>query len=432
MDAVKTSRINVRWTVTTSATLAFCASRRLPHPPSAFPLLVEESGRIVEAARAYMWSRYVLRVRAPAHSTTRNSPNTHRACASDLCQFFDALEEYECSIEDIDESVLNSFSAAHEKESPATGRPYAYATCLRRMGTVIDFVKWLQTNGLLRRRIDFTQVSTGERYVQSAHIDDEEKAPGRRRAHAKKAALVFHVILHSEAKVILHELAIAGRGSYSSDLWHAGYLGTVIALATGMRISEIQSLDVIDVLQHKPVYIADKPLKPYYVNVIGKGEMSRYVEFPGWLVGKLMNYINTAREMAVEEGRALYGPHYKEQSALLLNGPKSTVRRGMRVSDDTIYKAFHRTVKSLAARSIILKPYRFHDCRHTFATWTGIKYDEAGKTNPSLPVKNLLGHRSLSTTIGTYQNTQDLFRKSISEDLQRRLAILGDIATEDS
>jgi hypothetical protein len=128
--------INVRWTVTTPGTEAFCIAHRLPHPPHAFPLLIDGSYRIVESARAYMWARYVCRVRPPKHATTRFSPNTHRACADDLSQFFDALDELECPVHEIDEAVLNTFAASHDGISPATGRPYKLTTCIRRMGTL--------------------------------------------------------------------------------------------------------------------------------------------------------------------------------------------------------------------------------------------------------------------------------------------------------
>lgn len=419
--------ITLAWTVLTRSTQLFCEAHDLPHPPVHFPLLVDRTGRIVESVRAYMWHKYVLRVLPPLACITNFSTNTHRACAYDLCHFFDSLDEAEIRLEDIDEEVINTFSAAHDGKSPATGNFYKRSTAMRRMATVTDFVSWLQGQGRLRRRIDFSHVSAGTHYVQAANISDEEDHRRRKEAKGKPANIVFHVMKEREAEAILNEL---GRNvCHGPDqAWHVSYLGTLIALITGMRLNEVRTLDLCDITQHASNVADNTPLYPFHVAVMGKGEVRRYVEFPGWLIKKLIHYVETDRANAVRAGKALYGKKYSEQQALLLNSPSVTRNRGMRIGVGSIYNRFHSAVVSLHARGLISKVFCFHDCRHTFATWTGLKYEDSGKINPHFAVKNLLGHRDVSTTINVYQNTMQMHRKSISEDIQKQLSILAHLA----
>lgn len=132
--------------------------------------------------------------------------------------------------------------------------------------------------------------------------------------------------------------------------------------ASGMRVSELVSLDVTSI---DPV--------SGIVLVFGKGAKERYVPLGEYAVRSLEHYLKTARPQLLN-GR--------EEPALFLN------RRGTRLSERSV----RRIIDSWVERLALNKRVSPHTFRHSFAT----HLLEAGADLRT--VQEMLGHEHLSTT----------------------------------
>ena len=132
--------------------------------------------------------------------------------------------------------------------------------------------------------------------------------------------------------------------------------------ATGMRVSELVSLDLDDV-----------DLEQGYVRCFGKGSKERLVPIHERAVAALRCYIDSAWPSLAGE---------KSGSAIFLN------RRGKRLTRQGLWLI----LKGYAARAGIEAPVTPHTLRHSFAT----HLLRGGA--PLRHVQDLLGHASITTT----------------------------------
>ena len=146
--------------------------------------------------------------------------------------------------------------------------------------------------------------------------------------------------------------------------------------ATGLRVSELVSLNMEDV--HMPAPIsngsgaierADRP----YVRCMGKGSKERTIPIHDEAAGALANYLNDGRAPLVKA---------RKESALFVN------RRGERLTR----QGFWLILKQYAKEANIATPVTPHTLRHSFAT-----HMLRGGMNLR-HVQELLGHANISTT----------------------------------
>ncbi|BAT70880.1 integrase/recombinase XerC [Thermosulfidibacter takaii ABI70S6] len=133
--------------------------------------------------------------------------------------------------------------------------------------------------------------------------------------------------------------------------------------ATGMRISELCSLNIQDI-----------DLKNMQIRVMGKGKKERIVYFGERAKDALLNYLKTERSQIATKLK-------KDQEALFVT------KRG-RISDMTV----RRILKRIALKAGIHKNVYPHLLRHTFAT----HLLEEGMNLRG--VQELLGHKNIETT----------------------------------
>ena len=134
--------------------------------------------------------------------------------------------------------------------------------------------------------------------------------------------------------------------------------------ATGLRVTELVSLDVVDIaLESDPVT----------VRCMGKGERERILPLHQRAVDELRQYIFHVRPRLVRNGR---------ESALFVN------RRGERLTR----QGFWLILKNYAREAHLDEAITPHTLRHTFATHM---------LSGGMPLRNVqdaLGHASISTT----------------------------------
>jgi integrase/recombinase XerC len=132
--------------------------------------------------------------------------------------------------------------------------------------------------------------------------------------------------------------------------------------ASGMRVSELVSLDVTSIDPASGIVL-----------VFGKGSKERYVPLGEYAIRSLEHYLRTARPQLLNS---------REEPALFLN------RRGTRLSDRSV----RRMIDSWVDRLALNKRVSPHTFRHSFAT----HLLEAGADLRT--VQEMLGHEHLSTT----------------------------------
>lgn len=149
-----------------------------------------------------------------------------------------------------------------------------------------------------------------------------------------------------------------------------------LLLATGLRVSELSNIKILDIDQSN-----------HEIRVLGKGSKERIVYYGSYANDALDNYLNYSREILLNN---------KTSDYLLINnsGTKLT-DRGIRLIIDNIVK-----------KSAIKSKVSPHTFRHTFAT---MMLNEGCNIKS---VQELLGHASLSTTsIYTHLTNEEIRRE---------------------
>ncbi len=132
--------------------------------------------------------------------------------------------------------------------------------------------------------------------------------------------------------------------------------------ATGLRVTELVSLDVDDVNMSGP-----------YVRCMGKGSKERTIPIHEQAAGAVPDYLNEGRAVLVKA---------RKENALFVN------RRGERLTR----QGFWLILKQYAKEANITSPVTPHTLRHSFAT-----HMLRGGA-PLRNVQELLGHANISTT----------------------------------
>ncbi len=160
-----------------------------------------------------------------------------------------------------------------------------------------------------------------------------------------------------------------------------------IMYATGLRVTELVSLDLTDVQLD-----GEKP----YVRLIGKGNRERQIPLLDQPVQELSEYIRFARTRLVGE---------REETALFVN------RRGERLTR----QGFWLILKGYATEAGILGRVTPHTLRHSFATHMLRGGMDIHK------VQELLGHANISTTQVYTQVSREHIREAYEKAHPRAL-----------
>ena len=160
-----------------------------------------------------------------------------------------------------------------------------------------------------------------------------------------------------------------------------------IMYATGLRVTELVSLDLTDVQLD-----GEKP----YVRLIGKGNRERQIPLLDQPVQELSEYIRFARTRLVGE---------REEAALFVN------RRGERLTR----QGFWLILKGYATEAGILGRVTPHTLRHSFATHMLRGGMDIHK------VQELLGHANISTTQVYTQVSREHIREAYEKAHPRAL-----------
>jgi integrase/recombinase XerD len=226
-------------------------------------------------------------------------------------------------------------------------RNYAEATVARKVAAIKSFFGYLQAEGIIRRNpaesLESPRVGRSlPKPLSVTEVDELLEQPLKRNTPEARRDRAMLELLY----------------------------------ATGLRVSELVSLDLEDV--HMPVAVtptsgaverADRP----YVRCMGKGSKERTIPIHDEATTALTVYLNDGRAPLVKNRR---------EAALFVN------RRGERLTR----QGFWLILKQYAKEANIATPVTPHTLRHSFAT-----HMLRGGMNLR-HVQELLGHANISTT----------------------------------
>ena len=255
------------------------------------------------------------------------SANTLAAYRNDLNQFVEFVESSDGESEQPDRATIVGFMS-HLRE-----REYAASTIARRMAAVKSFFHYLLDRGT---------------------IDDDP-------THALQAPKVGKCTPRSITKEEMEQLLLQPKATSAMGKRDRAMLELIYA--TGLRVSELVSLDVSNV-----------DLDSGQVTCWGRGSRKRIIPASRSSLA--------AVELYVEKGRPTLLHGHGDTDALFLN------HHGVRITR----QGFWLIIKGYADRAGIESPITPHVLRHSFATHR-LRDGQDLKS-----VQELLGHASISTT----------------------------------
>jgi integrase/recombinase XerD len=260
------------------------------------------------------------------------SGNTVAAYRNDLQQFDSHLTGQHGNgkprdWENLDRDVIVEYLLALRRKN------YAEATVARKVAAIKSFFQYLQAEGTIRRNpaesLESPRVGRSlPKPLSVTEVDELLEQPLKRNTPEAKRDRAMLELLY----------------------------------ATGLRVTELVSLDVDDINMSGP-----------YVRCMGKGSKERTIPIHEQASGAVAEYLNDGRAPLVKN---------RKEAALFVN------RRGERLTR----QGFWLILKQYAKEANIATPVTPHTLRHSFAT-----HMLRGGMNLR-HVQELLGHANISTT----------------------------------
>lgn len=205
-----------------------------------------------------------------------------------------------------------------------------------------------------------------------------------------------------------------------------------LALFGGARLGDVIALTTLQFLS-----ITVEPhqmLEEFPLIVTGKGNVTRKVAVPGWLVVGVQRYIDGERAESERRGKRRGA---KPITALFLGHPESKAA-GKPVTRSAVQKMFELACRQCAIVEKVevvdaetgkthiktRAAHSFHDLRHNCAVLTYHAEKAIGNAEPWKIVQTKLGHKNLKVTIDTYLAHVEIFgeRQGLT-DIRRLIGI---------
>jgi site-specific recombinase XerD len=362
-----------------------------------------------------------------ARKRGRSWLNTQNSYNDDLYQFATymhvrGLDEDDIGIEDIEEYAFCLIDAV----SVRTKKKLKPATLKRRVNTVLRYFRWRISKGL-DTRLRLNQISSllkngiysssGVRHNNLFSLTPEDLPP------SEKISPFFNQELAS----VLDTLGPPHNQPDGRS--RRDRLASELSYATGMRLDEICSLTVQQIVNLRRHVDPDDPYKSIGLRLSKtKGLKPGEVFLPSALVEQLLAYVEVERAQIVTAAKRRSPSGFHDSGKLFLNGKGANHRDfGRPLQPDTLSRRFSAAVYAAGLQSrdetfclddhgipVVLEDgsyamavrqvnsHTFHDLRHTFAVNRYLAGIAVGEKEPWKKVQILLRHKSLKTTIDIY------------------------------
>ncbi|WP_141117889.1 tyrosine-type recombinase/integrase [Leisingera sp. JC1] len=381
--------------------------------PSAFETLraghpaIWENGHLHEQACRWLNEQVV-----PRSGSIRTWENKARA----LITWFEWCEAIKIDWRDTAADDLAAYRDAYlSAVSPLTGRPYSPGTVGTRMSAILDFFNFAHEQGWM---VD-ASLSTEQRTAGRAPISRDMLAHTRKGGAAARMRSIIPRNQTDKVRVLSRNqldalLKWAGPRVSERTPESGGSARDRIAIdlgwAVGLRVREKVSLTIFPFLAMTP---DPASLAHHKLAVTGKGNKTRQVDVPAWLVVDIQAYIDGARAKALRtRGRGA------REGQLLLNSETSTNRAGRPMKIPGVTEMMKRACAGaglieqrartdpITGHAVVKAAAKFsdHSLRHTYAVMTWYALLAAGHDEAYAwkYVQHQLGHSQLATTTDTY------------------------------
>ena len=366
--------------------------------------------------------------------------NTQNSYADDLYQFATYLHVRNVREEDVAIDDLEEYSfCLTDAISVKTRKKLKPATIKRRVNTVVRYFRWRiakglpthlkidQVTALLRAGIAWTR--KGQEYNIYNLLPEDLPS-------SEKISPFFD----GELSKVLDQLGPPADKPDGRP--RRNRLASEISYATGMRLDEICSLTVRQILNLIRHVDEDDPYKSIGLSLSKtKGLRPGEVFLPSALVSELLAYIDGERKQTVAAAEDLFPGESRDGGRLFLNGLDANHRDfGRPLQPDTLSRRFSKAVYdaglvmrdeafeldehgipivlsdgSYATKVRQVNSHTFHDLRHTFAVNRYIAGIAVGEKEPWKKVQILLRHKSLKTTTDIYLQWVETREEIISD-----------------
>ncbi|MBO9509584.1 tyrosine-type recombinase/integrase [Thalassospira sp. A3_1] len=395
--------------------------------PIGFHYLVYDGCRIVEPVLFYLHDKCVRSSRIPSVG------NTQTALTYDLYEWFSYLGLFH---RDWDAACFDDIELYRDRllcsKSPKTGKRYAVATVRRRLGTIVDFYEWATRQGL----IEFDAKEFYEERIKPRNYAITRMTHVQSGDNTVKTSKLLPRTYNSETAEAFSPEALqrvlAELGSIPGDKADRrpcrDRLIASLAVATGMRLDECANLTLSQYKNLKKDGSYSNVALPLYKT---KGLKPRTVVIPGIIHDDLRHYVKTERARAVRRAKT-------SVEALFVNHAHAKRNPGEAITAHSIWRHFQHAVLKAGlvcsshkngTTSPSDRPealHSFHHLRHTFAVTMYFELVRAGKAEPWLSLRTLLGHSHITTTINTYLRSVQIREALMTDNLNTYLKALRD------
>lgn len=381
----------------------------------------EATGLPIQPALDFFASKFLTR---SASNSLKFSDATRKAYAYDLADFHNYLDSRKTTVEEITTTLIsNYFDTFNTLTSPATGDYYSKDTKIRHRNSVMGFIKFAYDAGYLTPNFDIASAwadssicdhfKAEEERRPNSPIDRVVRAPDPRLINLIMDALGPEPVKESPAgQIVIREMQSPVR------------LMGELALQAGLRRSEVTDLRCMQI--EEVVINGRKLLGQIPLTVIGKGNKTRQVPVPIWLIAAVMQYINTTRRKIVKRAKEA-DRNYKEPANVFLYGTKKAGVIGRPITPRQLNRLFAGARISLnkrlerepsdthLAKLLINARLTYHSLRHAFAILTYHTRKASGDLDPTKYVQTVLGHAHRETTERIYLRASHILEVQLSE-----------------
>jgi integrase len=354
------------------------------------------------------------------------SPHSWHKAAYSLKSWFQYLQAVGCDWPDAGEQHREDYRDDYLTAiSPKTGRPYGTAGVRDSITVIRKFHQFCTGLGKYHGDIGGIVETEGRSISLDrdalAHIRSGGGTLRKDRALPKvRPGIKIHPMRVCDLKALLHHI-----GPQASDRLvlpdrrpARNRLIYDLGWAVGLRLDEINSLTTLQFLSLCPDRTA------LFANMVltikhGKGNKTRLVAIPTWLVIDALAYIDGEREESLKACKA----KSKNSPLRLLLTHAGAKNAGKPISNGAIQKMFREACFALGMVEIVEKTnpengntsqasiplHSMHDLRHTYAVLTYHAERANGNAEPWKKIQAQLGHSHLQTTIDTYLSHVDIF-----------------------
>jgi integrase len=387
--------------------------------PGAPALFLESRDKLelFEEPTRFLDERFLRRGSTP-------SPHTWAKAVYGLKSWFQFLQAVERDWLDASEQDRVEYRDVYlESISPKTGMAYGGAGVRDAMVVIREFYQHCLERGIYHGDIGTTSVAAEETVPKDLNALRHTRSVGieKKKDHALpkvRPGVKIHPFTPRDLKSLLFHVGPQAGARDADQRLARDRLICDLGWAVGLRLNEINSLTTLQFMTLSPNPSAPFVGMPLTI-LHGKGDVTRQVMIPAWLVMDVHAYMDGERAASLKACKS----KTRYSSMRLFLGYAHTRYAGKPITNAALQKMFREACLKLGLVEIVEKTdpalgttltykkprHSIHDLRHSYAVLTYHAERGNGNPEPWKKIQGQLGHRRLQTTIDTYLSHVEIF-----------------------